>query len=263
MVGCSDPRAECVLNRLEDVHVGEGVCLILCSTDQECPAGLPFCNDVAELGQGVCSEARLGPGAYCGSVEPRTAGVTRRCDRVLDPNLTCVSVEGLLPDGVGFCASTCGPNRPCVNSEPGVGPYECTRSSEEMVGFCTIDCSNSPENCDGLGSGAGRMCYDQLALGDEPVGFCLDRLEPTLPPTILSADGTMIASQGGNCDDPGDDLSFARCPEATFCLPVQPNVGFCLYGCGLGAIPSGCELVSPTATCTDALMDGVRGVCGE
>lgn len=290
IVGCPT-GTDCTIGVFGDVHPDEGICLNLCTEQADCGGDYPNCNLIFQSqtsteASGVCSGEIRGIGAACGAgrgvFDADKVGLTERCDASVE-GMGCFGVDGLFPSGVGFCAQPCDNATPCTESEAGIGNYTCTAAPGAMMGegFCTIDCSNFPENCEGQGTyDAGRMCYEGLAfvpqMGDPiPLPFCMDRLSPALDITVLTPDAMAIASQGGNCEDPADMLSFMKCPEGTFCeIVMQNQLGVCLAGCVRSSttpagMQGGCEILgTQTATCAPYYvdMDGNPvsiGACGD
>jgi hypothetical protein len=255
--GCSAPF-QCARDVFHEVHAGEGVCLVLCQTDSECPLDAPVCNFLHIRQFGICSPEELGPGALCTEypgTDRTVAGFMSICDG--DPNdLGCVHVPELFPEGKGFCAGLCDHANPCLRSEPNLGAYTCT--SLPGPGKCTVPCSNHPENCEGLGrNGQGYACFDQIVSGatTELLPFCIERLETATTASLLNYDGTGVFRRGDPCDT--RDSSALHCPEPTFCAFEGPGEGLCLIGCDPAA-PNACAMVSATATCTPERVCGDR-----
>lgn len=253
-VGCAS--GSCARDVFPEIHAGEGVCLLSCDANRDCPLEAPFCNTVPGSPRGICSVDQLGPGASCTLLNsvfnPGVAGYSNQCDGTAGDDLVCTSGQGLYPLGTGFCVASCSDEKPCTRVDPDLGPYQCRRLENSTEGSCTLECSNFPENCGDAGrAGQGFACFagDRLGSGFPRLGFCLERLLPALGVSVLSADGLSLLVDGGDCDSDEPAPHVLNCPEPTFCAFGSAGFGRCLLGCDPAAVFNSCGSIGPTAFC--------------
>lgn len=276
MVGCQG-LAQCVTG-VADAHPDEGVCLQLCNrpNDPPCQAPTPYCNpNLFGDGVGVCSVARLGVGAWCAfSQDPDDPSLTTLCDNsdATPGEVVCVG----LGISRGLCLELCDttanpPSQPCQNADPNLGPHYCVDGLlQNGGGICfTPDCNVFPDTCQAPGSeGLGQFC---LVLTQESDGICVDHLGPPYQAGSVDTMGN-LQQMGDNCQDPSDDLAFAKCPDGTTCLGNQAG-GSCLAGCSrddpmsaqyCSSLLMSLGVPSMNAVCADVppFMDPSVGLCG-
>lgn len=251
--------------RFDDHHVEEGVCVVTCIEDLDCPADYPFCIDRGSVG--TCSSGLYGWGAACGTRDPTKAGVVDECaTSSAGSDLACIGLVEVRSQ-FGYCMARCGNNGECPLTNPGLAS-ECHANV-----VCASDCDVAPDDCDGDGAGFGRVCTGFSNSGG-PYRVCVDRLGPPLKLARVDRFGNLeIDPDDGDCysvpfaDDPELALRKYRCPEPSYCQVQSDNTpepfGFCVVGCDRDSeTPDAyCAAVmsSTTSVCTGALTS--VGVC--
>lgn len=277
IVGCS-PGDTCVMGVFGFVHPDEGICLGFCDTDADCSGDTPYCNpkfftstSTVNPNIGVCSTAKNGAGALCGSENPAKQGFSSYCDTSDDtaPNTICVGLGGLFNPGKGLCMTSCNAAEPCADDD--LGPQTCVPEFfTSGDGVCSSNCTAFPETCPSTGGSAnlGKTCFEMetlFNLGEDQVHMCLEHLAPPLVAATVDTLGN-INNGGDNCFANGGSDAFLKCPWPSSCFLLAADQGICLTGCQTDpTVTPDCPALTgvATATCAAVLNDPNFGVCGQ